>query len=321
MQIAFQHAVTYVAARLAGMDHAKAHIVVLALVLGCSWPVDGAARACVEFRGVFDTALSGLIRCSAQGQTAEQPLSAFGTSRVRQRGCTFRFVPPRGTGQRGFLRGTIRGRRIRLNRSAPPSIPDFHIDTFDFGGRGLISRSGERATINFSFRLEGEFQGQDTTCTVSARARLLRHATAAENGPNPGARAFTDDTTVPALMDAVGLATLAARMGLPDPEWRIAAAGDLDGDGRTDIVWRHFGTGEHEVWLNEPGGPARVRLDCEPDPDWRVAAMADLDGDGRADLVWRNATDGAGEVWLMDGSEARERWGLPSLDPRKSTVP
>jgi hypothetical protein len=48
-QIAFQHAVTYVAARLAGMDHAKAHIVVLALLLGCSWAVDGTARACVEF--------------------------------------------------------------------------------------------------------------------------------------------------------------------------------------------------------------------------------------------------------------------------------
>lgn len=110
-------------------------------------------------------------------------------------------------------------------------------------------------------------------------------------------------------------------MGLPDPDWRIAAAGDLDGDGRTDILWRHLGTGEHEVWLNEPGGPARVGLDREPDPDWRVAAMADLDGDGRADLMWRNATDGAGEVWLMDGSEARERWGLRSLDPRESTVP
>jgi hypothetical protein len=68
MQIALQHAVTCIAARLAGMGHAKAHIVVLAPVLGCSWPVDGAARACVGFRGVFDTSLSGLVRCSAQGQ-------------------------------------------------------------------------------------------------------------------------------------------------------------------------------------------------------------------------------------------------------------
>lgn len=107
MQIAFQHA-TCVAARLAGMGHAKAHIVVLALVLGCSWPVDGAARACVEFGGVFDTSLSGRVRCSAQGQTAEQPFSAFGTVRVRQRGCTFRFVPPRGTGQ-GLLPGDNQG--------------------------------------------------------------------------------------------------------------------------------------------------------------------------------------------------------------------
>jgi hypothetical protein len=78
--------------------------------------------------GVFDTSLSGRVRCSAQGQTAEQPFSAFGTVRVRQRGCTFRFVPPRGTGQ-GLLRGTIRGRHITLNGpAAPPSIPGFDID-------------------------------------------------------------------------------------------------------------------------------------------------------------------------------------------------
>ncbi|PYR37517.1 MAG: hypothetical protein DMF89_21740 [Acidobacteria bacterium] len=36
--------------------------------------------------------------------------------------------------------------------------------------------------------------------------------------------------------------------GVPLP-WQIVALGDLDGDGKTDLGWRHGQTGDVAVWL------------------------------------------------------------------------
>ncbi len=33
-----------------------------------------------------------------------------------------------------------------------------------------------------------------------------------------------------------------------DPNWKIVGTGDFNGDGQTDIVWRHYGTGQNLVW-------------------------------------------------------------------------
>ena len=117
-------------------------------------------------------------------------------------------------------------------------------------------------------------------------------------------------------MDAAGLAALAVRIGLPDHDWRIVGAGDLDGDGRTDFVWNRVGTGLHQIWLNDPAEPQGI----DRGPDWSVDEVRDLDGDGRADLLWRHAPDGLREAWLMDGAEARERINVPPPDGAR-TVP
>ncbi len=286
----------------------------LAATVGWSWPLDGWAGRCVDFRGLFDASVSGLIRCEAEGESASQPFSAFGTTRVSQRGCSIRFVPPSGDVSSGSLRGTIRGRSIRLKKPAPPSIPDFDIDSFEFQGSGRIARSRNRATIRISIRIEGEFQGVDVTCTARATTRLVRSPAATAHRSGEHRRAVTPGSTVLSLLDGVSVAIMAVRAGVPGAEWRFAGAGDFDGDGRADLVWRHPGTGEHEGWLSDPTGPARFSFDREPDPAWHLREIADLDGDGQSDIVWRNALDGAGEAWLMDGPVARERLSLPSLD-------
>src|SRR4029079_9050607 len=81
--------------------------------------------------------------------------------------------------------------------------------------------------------------------------------------------------------------------------WILAGAGDLHGDGRTDLVWQHASTGDVRVWPLD-GGPVSgpVLLDGEPAP-WRMAGVGDLDGDGHADLVWRDPSTGRNRVWLM----------------------
>ena len=87
-----------------------------------------------------------------------------------------------------------------------------------------------------------------------------------------------------------------------------AGAGDFDGDGRADILWR-TALGQMRLWLMNGltlasdiavGGATTV------DAAWRVVATADLDGDGDTDVVWRNATTGAVSGWIMNGTTLQQ---------------
>ncbi len=83
-----------------------------------------------------------------------------------------------------------------------------------------------------------------------------------------------------------------------------AAANDLNGDGKADLVWRHNGTGDVAAWLMD-GSTVRTDAWFGPvDPGWQIVGVGDLDGDGKADIVWRNAQTGWVDLWFMDGANA-----------------
>lgn len=87
-------------------------------------------------------------------------------------------------------------------------------------------------------------------------------------------------------------------VGVP-ADWRVAGSGDFNGDGRSDILWRHD-DGRITDWLGRADG-GLVNNDAEAfaaiEANWRVAAVEDFNGDGRADIIFRNA-DGRITDWL-----------------------
>ena len=76
--------------------------------------------------------------------------------------------------------------------------------------------------------------------------------------------------------------------------------GDFDGDGRSDILWRHV-NGSLHVWFMD--GSAVVSGASLPPVSaaWSVVGTGDFDGDGRDDILWRHA-GGALYEWLMSGA-------------------
>ena len=89
-----------------------------------------------------------------------------------------------------------------------------------------------------------------------------------------------------------------------DTHWRVAGTGDLNGDGYTDIVWRHDTQGWLAVWFLQGDLLASTSMLSIPqitDLNWELRGVGDFDGDHYADLVWQH-TDGTLAIWTMRGA-------------------
>jgi alpha-tubulin suppressor-like RCC1 family protein len=108
---------------------------------------------------------------------------------------------------------------------------------------------------------------------------------------------------------------------LPNPglEWTVAAASDIDGDGKADIVFRRPSDGANYLWrMNGKAIASQAALPFVG-PEWSIATVGDFNGDGRNDLFFRR-TDGVNYVWLMNDATIVDQGTLPSVGPTWSVV-
>jgi hypothetical protein len=89
-------------------------------------------------------------------------------------------------------------------------------------------------------------------------------------------------------------------LGNVPAEWEVKGIGDVNNDGKADVVWQHS-NGNVAVWLMNGQTISSVTFPGGVAPQWRIEKIGDVNGDGKADLVWRNTTSGQVAVWLMNG--------------------
>ncbi len=148
-------------------------------------------------------------------------------------------------------------------------------------GRTITDRNWELQTTG---DLNGD--GQDDV--------ILRHALAGQNLV----------WTMAAGGQSISSETLIGR-DIPDVNWRIVGADDLDGDGNIDIVLRNAVADQILAWYMDGAGnilSESIIGRALMDNNWEVSAVADFNGDNKADLLLRNGLIGQNLLWEMDGT-------------------
>ena len=99
---------------------------------------------------------------------------------------------------------------------------------------------------------------------------------------------------------------------IADPNWMIAGAGDVNNDGRADLVWQNQVTGQLALWMLNGATVLEQRQlsTFMADLNWKIRGVGDVSGDGAADLLWQNDATGALGVWYLSGTNVVGQWSL-----------
>lgn len=92
-----------------------------------------------------------------------------------------------------------------------------------------------------------------------------------------------------------------------------AVKGDLNSDGKADLIWRNSVSGANSFWfLSNTSVVGGGSLNAVPDVNWKLAGTGDFNADGKTDLVWHHDPTGANSVWFMNGVAYSSQTALAS---------
>ncbi len=100
---------------------------------------------------------------------------------------------------------------------------------------------------------------------------------------------------------SIGSATFPGSVGASST-WVLTAVGDVNGDGRADLVWRDSADGHLLVWSMSTSGTLAGTQDYGNVPaSFELYGIGDFNGDGIGDLLWFEPADGVVAIWMMAG--------------------
>ncbi|MDA1276618.1 MAG: VCBS repeat-containing protein [Verrucomicrobia bacterium] len=101
-----------------------------------------------------------------------------------------------------------------------------------------------------------------------------------------------------------------------DRNWRVAATGDVDKDGKADLVFQHT-DGTLAVWIMNGINLKSAAVFNPSNPgntNWKIVGTGDFDSDGKLDLLFQH-TDGTLAVWFLDGTALSRASVLSPANP------
>ncbi|MEP7706720.1 VCBS repeat-containing protein, partial [Paraglaciecola sp. 25GB23A] len=100
-----------------------------------------------------------------------------------------------------------------------------------------------------------------------------------------------------------------------DPTRTFRVKHDVDGDGKSDLLWRSTARGWNFLWaMNGVKTKQASPINVVQDDGWLMAGQGDYDADGKSDIFWRNTITGQNFIYLMDGLTIKTRKVLNFVD-------
>lgn len=82
-----------------------------------------------------------------------------------------------------------------------------------------------------------------------------------------------------------------------------AGVGDLNADGKPDVLLHNASTGNVRAWLmNGITKVSNILVQNSSNTNLKVRGVVDIDADGKDDILWQNRSTGVVRVWKMDGT-------------------